>query len=594
MRGFRRKPIGDILVSMGVITTEQITTALIEQKQSHRKLGELLVAIGQVSEEQVTNARAIQMDVAYIDLQDQLIEPIVLSLINESIARMYKLMPVKLKDDLLTIAMVNPMDVEAIDLIQFESKLRIEPALATDWRIMEAINRHYGNAGSGDLEDFVVQATSHVESITSDVTDELSEDIDRVKRESDQPPIVRMVNLILTQAVRKKASDVHVEPTRNNINVRYRIDGELHLVRSIPKALHPAISSRIKIMSELDISERRLPQDGRITASIDGKSIDLRVSTSPTLFGERIVLRILDRTRSLIPVEQLGFSPRDIDTFNKLITLPYGIILVTGPTGSGKTTTLYAALNSVKSENTNIMTVEDPVEYELEGTSQTNVNQRIGLNFAKQLRSILRQDPDIVLVGEIRDTETADVAFRAALTGHLVFSTLHCNDAPSAITRLIDMDVEPFLVSSAINGVLAQRLVRLLCPDCKLPYKADNDMKFKLGLDPSRDYRVFRAVGCPGCDQTGYKGRTAIREIMVMNDQIRRMAMDKAVASDIRYEAMRSGMTTMRDDGARMIIAGLTTFEEVQRKVFVEVDLDNGHDTKTNVIDIHQEVMQFK
>lgn len=382
-----------------------------------------------------------------------------------------------------------------------------------------------------------------------------------------------MVNMLLTQAVRKKASDIHIEPRRSTVDIRYRIDGELHLAKSLPKSLHPPISSRIKIMSELDISERRLPQDGRITFRLDGRNIDIRVSTSPTLYGERIVLRILDRSEGLIPLEKLGFSPRDLEVFKSLISQPYGIILVTGPTGSGKTTTLYAALNELKSEHTNIMTVEDPIEYELEGINQTNVHHRIGLTFANQLRAILRQDPDIVFVGEIRDAETADVAFRAALTGHLVFSTLHANDAPSSITRLIDMDVEPFLVSSAIIGVLAQRLVRVLCPDCKEPYEPDSQIKEMLGLKPDEKITIYRAVGCRNCDSTGYKGRTSIRETMVMTDEIRRLTINKASATEIRCAALASGMVTMRQDGANKVLAGITTIEEVQRKIFVETDL---------------------
>ncbi|MHB1455790.1 MAG: GspE/PulE family protein [Armatimonadota bacterium] len=574
MRGLRKRPIGDILVSMGAITNMQLEEGLKEQKISHRKIGEVLTETGIVTEEQVTRARATQMDVDYVDLHEVIIESDVINTVNESIARMYKLIPFRIVNDLLSIAMSNPMDVEAIDLIQFEIKMRIEPVLATDWQIIEAINKYYGTIGASELDDFVLRAASDVETFTNKEDDELSEDIDRAKREGDQAPIVRMVNMILTQAVRKKASDIHIEPTRNTVNVRYRIDGELHHVRSFPRSLHPAISSRMKIMSELDIAERRMPQDGRIAARIDGRSIDLRVSTSPSLFGERIVMRILDRNSGLIPIDSLGFTLRDMEAFKKLIEQPHGIILVTGPTGSGKTTTLYAALNSLKSESTNIMTVEDPVEYELDGTSQTNVNQKIGLSFARELRAILRQDPDIILVGEIRDTETADVAFRAALTGHLVLSTLHCNDAPSAITRLIDMDVEPFLVSSAINGILAQRLVRLLCPDCKEAYESDETTNILLGL-PVKDKNIlYKAVGCNNCDNSGYNGRTAIREIMLMNDELRRHTLLKSDSSVFREIAVKSGMDSMRVDAVRQVLSGTTTVEEIKRKIFIEVDFE--------------------
>jgi len=574
MNTLYKKPLGDILIARRLITSEQIDEALAEQKRTHKKLGETLVALGFLTEEQVTEAISVQLDVGYVNLQDCKFDPQILSLVSETVARMYKLMPVAKSGGKLTLAMANPLDVEAMDLVQFETKCRVEPALGTEWRIVEAIERHYG--GAEDLHDFVERAASDLDLSTIEV-DESSEDIDEVKRQSHRAPVIRMVNMLLTQAVRKKASDVHIEPRRNNVDVRYRIDGELHLVKSIPKSLQPAISSRVKIMSELDISERRLPQDGRISVRLDAKSIDLRVSTSPTLYGERVVLRILDRTGGMIPLEHLGFSPRDLEIFKMLVSQPHGIILVTGPTGSGKTTTLYAALNEIKSENTNIMTVEDPVEYELDGINQTNVHHRIGLTFANQLRAILRQDPDVVFVGEIRDAETADVAFRAALTGHLVFSTLHCNDAPSAITRLLDMDVEPFLVSSAITGVLAQRLVRVLCPDCKEPYEPDERVRAMLDLDRDRKVILYRAVGCNNCDGTGYKGRTSIRETMVMGDEIRRLALMKASASEMRQAAVKCGMATMKADGSAKVLAGITTVEEVQRKIFVEVDfLDSG------------------
>lgn len=571
MEELYKRPLGDILIRKKIITPEQLEIALAEQQRTHKKLGEVLISLEFVTEEQITEARAQQLDVGYVNLQEFQFDPQVLSLVSESICRTYQLIPLKKSHNKLTLAMANPLDVEAIDLIQFETKLRAEPVLATEWRIREAIDRNYGQYEAEELKDFVQQATSDLE-LTSVDKDE-HEDIDEVRRQSHRAPIIRMVNMLLTQAVRKKASDIHIEPRRNTVDIRYRIDGDLHLVRSLPKSLHPAISSRIKIMSELDIAERRLPQDGRITLRLDGRNIDIRVSTSPTLYGERIVLRILDRSEGLIPLEKLGFSPRDLEVFKSLISQPHGIILVTGPTGSGKTTTLYAALNELKSEHTNIMTVEDPIEYELDGINQTNVHHRIGLTFANQLRAILRQDPDIVFVGEIRDAETADVAFRAALTGHLVFSTLHANDAPSSITRLIDMDVEPFLVSSAIIGVLAQRLVRVLCPDCKQPYEADAQTKELLGLKPDEKVKIYRAVGCRSCDGTGYKGRTSIRETMIMTDEIRRLTINKASANEIRRAALASGMVTMRQDGANKVIAGITTIDEVQRKIFVETDL---------------------
>ena len=576
MEELYKKPLGEILVVKNIITRSQLDTALDEQHRTHVKLGEALIALDLVNEEQITEARAIQLDVGYVNLQELDMDTELVALISESVARTYNILPVKKVGNKLIVAMANPLDVEAIDLVQFETKCRVEPALATEWRIAECMDRQCGNYKSGDLQSVMQQASSDVEVSPSDASDEFDEDINEVKRQSHRAPIVRMVNMLLTQAVRRKASDIHIEPRRSAVDVRFRLDGELHLVKSIPRPLHPAISSRIKIMTELDISERRLPQDGRATIRIDGKSVDLRVSTNPTIHGERVVLRILDRSLGLIPPDELGFSERDLKIFEKLLSQPYGIILVTGPTGSGKTTTLYAALNTLKSERINIMTVEDPVEYELDGVSQTNVHEKIGLTFANQLRTILRQDPDIVLVGEIRDTETADIAFRAALTGHLVLSTLHCNDAPSAITRLLDMDVEPFLVSSAVVGVQAQRLVRVLCPACKEPYQPDERTKILLGLGPDEEVTLYRSVGCRECSNAGYKGRTTILEIMVMNEKISRLALAKASANDLRAAAIEAGVLTMRQDAARKVIAGITTVEEVQRKVFLEVDMVTG------------------
>ena len=582
MKDLYKRQLGEILVAQGEITKEQLNVALEEQKAGgSEKLGKVMVDLGIVSEEKVTEARATQLDASYVNLQEHKFDPEIIGLVSESLARKYRLIPAKKSGDKLILVMANPMDVEATELVQLETKLRVEPALATEWRILEAIERHYGSFGTEDLQDTMEQAaTSDVEMGMPEEEDGDLDDIDEVRRQVHRAPIVRMVNLLLTQAVRKKASDIHIEPRRSVVDVRLRLDGDLHIVRRIPKALHPAISSRIKIMAELDISERRLPQDGRITVKIDGKSIDVRVSTSPTIFGERVVMRILDSAGSLIPVDHLGFNPKELVIFRSLISRPQGILLVTGPTGSGKTTTLYAAINSIKSERTNVMTVEDPVEFILDGVNQTNVHHKIGLTFANQLRAILRQDPDVVLVGEIRDAETADVAFRAALTGHLVLSTLHCNDAPSAITRLLDMEVEPFLVSSAINGVVAQRLVRVLCHDCKEPYHPTEDIKLLLDLDPKADATLYKAVGCGTCDGTGYKGRTGIRETMLMSSEVRQLAVDKAPADAIRDAALAAGMVPMKQNGTEKVLEGVTTLEEVQRKVYLESETVSEYQLK--------------
>ena len=574
MGDVRKKPLGEILVEKEVITRAQLDAGLAEQKRKSVKLGEALIALGHATEEQVTEARALQLRVGYFNLQDGQPEPEAVSTVSESVARTYTLIPVKKVGDKLTLAMANPLDVEAMDLVQVEARCRVEPALATEWRIVETIDRQYGGKNADDLQDAVDQADDDYGG--EEASEEAEQGIDEAERQGRYGPIIRMVNLFIAEAVRKKASDIHVEPRRNKVDIRYRIDGDLRVVRTLPRSLHAPITSRLKVMADVDIAERRLPQDGRITVRIDNKAVDIRVSTNPTLHGERTVLRLLDRSTGIIPLEDLGFSGNDLNIFKSLVAHPHGIILVTGPTGSGKTTTLYAALNMLKSERINIMTVEDPIEYELEGINQTNVRQKIGLTFANQLRTILRQDPDVVLVGEIRDMETADIAFRAALTGHLVLSTLHCNDAPGAITRLLDMDVEPFLISSAVIGVQAQRLARLLCPKCKEPYEADSRTKVLLGVSPDKKATLYRAVGCEACENSGYKGRTSILEVMVMNEEISRLALAKASAREVRTAAIEAGMITMRDDAADKVLAGITTVDEVQRKIFLQADLTDA------------------
>lgn len=572
-----KRPLGEILVVEGEISREQLDMALAEQKKTFERLGKILMDMGMVSEERITEAMAKQLDVPYVNLQEHKFEADILALIPESLARRCRLIPIRKFGDKLIVAMSNPMDVEATDLVHVETRLRLEPALATEWRIIEAIDRLYGSDYGDDLPDSTQQASADADeefAATIDAGDE-EEDIDEVRKQVHKAPIVRTVNMLLTQAVRKKASDIHIEPRRNVVDVRFRIDGELHTIRRIPRSMHPAISSRIKIMGDMDIAERRIPQDGRISVRIDGRNIDVRVSTVPTLYGERLVLRILDRQSNLIPLEKFGYTPVQLNILKGLVARPQGIVLVTGPTGSGKTTTLYATLNMLKSETSNIMTVEDPIEYELDGINQTNVHQRIGLTFATQLRALMRQDPDTILVGEVRDSETADVAFRAALTGHLVLSTLHCNDAASAITRLLDMEVEPFLVSSAINGVVAQRLVRILCPDCKEAYEADESVKALLGVPLGHRTTLYRPVGCGNCNDSGYKGRSGVSEIMVMNPEIKRLCLARAASDEINDTAVRNGMTTMRQDASEKVLAGLTTIEEVQRKVFFDTAADS-------------------
>jgi len=570
MQTFYRKRLGDIMVAADIISEDQLEWALEEQKQRQLRLGEILIESGWVTDEDISEARALQLDMPHIELGDYPIDPNVAKSIPESIARAYRLVPVSLMGNRLAIAMANPLDVEAMDEAQRVAKRRVEPLLASESRIIAALENLYGAADGENIAESIQQAVDGVETISSSEQED-DANIDEARRQSGEVPVVRTVNLMLEEAVSSRASDIHVEPRQNAVEVRYRVDGVLRHVRNLPKTLQAAVISRIKIMAEMDIAERRVPLDGRITVRINKRHIDLRVSTLPTQYGERVVMRILDKAAMPLSLDQLGFSSRDRKAFEALIKKPYGIILVTGPTGSGKTTTLYTALSAIRSPETNIMTCEDPIEYELEGINQSAINVKAGLTFAKQLRAILRQDPDIILVGEIRDSETADIAFRAAMTGHLVLSTLHCNDAPSAITRLIDMGVEPFLIASSIIGIIAQRLVRVACTKCKSPYPATPEEIAEFGLHTSKgEVRVFRGDGCGNCSQSGYRGRAGVFEVMVFNERIRRLVLSRPSSDDVRQAALESGMTTMRVDAIEKTLKGNTTLEELRKKVFFE------------------------
>jgi type IV pilus assembly protein PilB len=558
-----------MLVDAGVLTADQLDWALGQQKLNYKRLGQILQESNLVSEDDIAEARALQLEMPHVQLGEYPITADVTRLVSESIARTYGLVPVSASDDKLAVAMSNPMDVEAIDAVQRSSRKRVEPLLASEARIMATLDQVYGGATCADITACVEEAIGGVEIQTSD--HDIFNDIAEERRQSGQAPVVKTVNLVLQEAIKQHASDIHLEPRADHLEIRYRIDGALQHVRNLPKAIQPAVISRIKIMSEMDIAEKRRPQDGRIALKIHNKNVDLRISTLPTQYGERVVLRILDKSTQQFSVEKLGFALEEQAVFESLIRKPYGIVLVTGPTGSGKTTTLYAALTHIKSVETNIMTCEDPIEYELDGINQSAVNVKAGLTFAAQLRAILRQDPDVVLVGEIRDAETAEIAFQAAMTGHLVFSTLHCNTAPSAMTRLVDMGVEPFLIGSSVIGVLAQRLVRTLCPRCKAPYKPTIDELALLGItEMDGQAEFYKPVGCPQCNMRGYSGRLAIFELMPVNEEMRRLALQNPTADQVRDVALAAGMKTMKQHAVEKILAGLTTIDEVRRKVFVE------------------------
>jgi type IV pilus assembly protein PilB len=570
--------LGDILVSMGVVAPEQLQEALQVQSSTHQRLGTVLMSNGWATEEEITKARGVQMDVPYVMLGREHPDPLIISLIPYETAQRCALLPLSLEiresdgTERLRVAMVDPWDVEAIDLVQRESRKRVEPLLASEGALLIALERFYrdaqGSAHSAAFNDSIEQAgLEHVE--TTDL-DKMGDDVDVSGLQGDQAPVIRFVNTLFADAIRHRASDIHIEPRKRDFQIRYRVDGQMVVARAVPRQFLPAVTSRIKIMGEMDISEKRLPLDGRIALRLEGKSVDMRVSTLPTQYGERVVMRILDRSTSGLDMDQLGFSSSNRAAFNQLIHKPHGIILVTGPTGSGKTTTLYSALNALKSPSTNILTCEDPIEYELEGVSQSNVNERAGLTFAKQLRAILRQDPDVVLVGEIRDAETAEIAFRAALTGHLVLSTLHCNEAAGAASRLLDMGVAPFLIASTLIGVVAQRLVRKLCPTCRREVVPDVDslaLFRQMGATIPPVLRLHEPVGCPQCHQAGTKGRIAVHELMVVNSEVQRLTMQQATTEEIRKAALKAGMIPMITDGLEKVSQGLTSLDDVIRKI---------------------------
>jgi len=564
-----RTRLGDMLVTAGALTAKQLEWALEQQKTSYKRLGEILLDAGLASDDDVAEARALQMEMPYVDLDELTIPGDVISLVPESIGRTYNVIPVHATADRLAIATANPMDVEAIDAVQRVGKRRVEPLLASASKVQKMLDRVYGTASGDDITASIEQAIGGVDVQIAE--DDSADDIAEERRQSGQAPVIKTVNLVLQEAVRRHASDIHFEPRSANMEIRYRIDGSLQHIHSLPKQLQAALTSRIKIMAELDIAEKRVPQDGRIAVKIHNKNVDLRISTLPVHYGERVVIRVLDKSGTQLGIDKLGFGEKELKDFESLLRKPNGIILVTGPTGSGKTTTLYTALGHIKSPETNIMTVEDPIEYELEGINQSAVNVRAGLTFPAQLRAILRQDPDVILVGEIRDKETATIAFQAAMTGHLVFSTLHCNDAASAITRLTDMGVEPFLIGSSVIGVLAQRLVKMLCPRCKFPYEATPEEIVTLRLaDHKEKIELHKPVGCSQCDKRGYSGRLAVLELMPVTEDMRRLTIEKPTSDQIGDLAIRAGMKTMREHAIEKILAGLTTLDEVRRKVFIE------------------------
>ncbi|MCU1692947.1 MAG: type secretion system protein GspE [Frankiales bacterium] len=552
------KQLGDILLEGGHLTRDQLVAAVAEQRRLGRSLGRVLVDMKLLSEGQLVAALATQIGMRFVDLSDYPVDGSAVIKVPDPVCRRHTALPIGYEDGKLVVAMADPANVFAVDDMRSVSGMDIKPVVATKPDLLAAINRYH--RGDAELDDL----TSAI-----GINDE-DDDLSNVKEIVEDAPIVKFVNLLITQAIQDRASDIHIEPAEKDLRVRFRIDGVLHEVMRSPKTITSGVTSRLKIMADINIAERRIPQDGRLSVNANGRKIDLRVATLPTVWGEKIVMRILDNSTASLNLSDLGFGDENYEVYSRSFTKPYGMILVTGPTGSGKSTTLYATLNIVSKPEVNVITVEDPVEYRLPGINQVQTNAKAGLTFAAALRSILRSDPDIVLLGEIRDQETAHIAIEAALTGHLVLSTLHTNDAPSAVVRLTEMGIEPFLVGSALDCVLAQRLARRLCPKCKEAYVPTpqymRDVRFTWqdGMDLPT---LYRPIGCSACSKTGYKGRLALHEVMAVSEEIEKLAVEHASSLAIGNVAREQGMITLRDDGLAKVLAGHTSIEEILRVV---------------------------
>jgi len=554
--------LGQILLNEKIITDEELQKAIEVQRKEKTKLGDTLVNLGLASEKDIVVALAKQLSIPYVSYSKGLLKPAegqeLSKLVPEEYARRHMLIPISKHLNSLTVAFVDPLDLISIDNLRHMTGCEINPIIATKTDIQRAVTEFYGKedllkdaiSDSYENEEFKIEKASEKEDLS----------LDELIMRAEEAPIVKLVDLLLMQAIKDRVSDIHIEPFRNKINIRYRIDGVLYEIPPPARHLLPAIVSRVKILSNLDIAEKRLPQDGAFLVKVEKRGIDIRVSVVPTIYGEKVVMRILDKSATPLDLEQLGFEPQELENFRKAIVSPHGLILVTGPTGSGKTTTLYAALSEIKSPRKNICTVEDPVEYKLEGINQVQIKPAIGLTFAAALRSFLRQDPDIIMVGEVRDLETAQICIRSSLTGHLVLSTLHTNDAPSAISRIIDIGIEPYLISSSLILVGAQRLVRKLCPECKeayeVPPKLVNDFKMKQEL-------LYKPKGCDYCSHTGYRGRVAIYEIILVNDRLRELISKAAGLGEIKKAIRELELKTLMDSGIKKVEEGITSIEEV-------------------------------
>jgi len=567
-----KRKLGELLIESGLLTIDKLKDALEAQKSTGKRLGEALIDMKIISEEEMAFSLAMQLKIPFIDLIDYSIKDDVIDCIPEEVCQKFICIPLSMKNNILDVAMADPLDLHIMKDLQFITGYNIQPAISTRSQIMDKLQRHY-----------------HPERTIKDVADEFVEDTGlmeffpdeekKIEEEADfesfkDSPFIKMVDLIIRNAIKSGSSDVHIEAQENHVRVRNRIDGVLKDSIKLPKWTQPIIISRIKVLAGLNIAERRLPQDGRIKVKARNVSVDLRVSTLPTYYGEKAVIRILNKEEAFLSLDQLGLSQKNLTILTNFIHRPQGMVLITGPTGSGKTSSLYACMREIKSEEVNIISVEDPVEYELSGVNQVQINEKVGLSFPFILRSILRQDPNVIMIGEIRDEETAEIAVQASMTGHLVLSTLHTNDAPAAVTRLLDIGIPPYLIASSLVGIVAQRLVRTICPDCKEEYVPSQDSLARLNLDQNDlPFKFYRGAGCPNCNNTGFKGRTAIEEIMIIGPKIRELIQSTATADTLRDAAMAMGMTTLGMSGMRKIEKGVTTIEEVLKAVHEKEEL---------------------
>ncbi len=563
-----KRRLGEILIESGLLSPDQISSALEVQKRTGKRLGEVLVEMKVISEEEIAFALAMQLKIPFIDLRDYTIEENVIECLPEEVCMKFGCVPVTMRDNILDVAMADPLNLNTIKDLQFITGYNIQPAISTRTQIVEKLRKHY-----------------YPEKTIEEVADELGDvGLEFVPEEKEieednfesfkDSPFIKMVDLIIRNAIKRGASDVHIEAQENQVRVRNRIDGVLQDTIKLPKWTQPIIISRIKVLGGLNIAEKRLPQDGRIKVKAKNMSADLRVSTLPTYYGEKAVIRVLRREDAFLEIDELGFTQKNTAVLRNFIQRPQGMILIVGPTGSGKTSSLYACMKEIRSDEINIISVEDPVEYELPGVNQVQINEKVGLTFPFILRSILRQDPNVIMIGEIRDEETAEIAVQASLTGHLVLSTLHTNDAPTAITRLIDIGIPPYLISSSVVGVVAQRLVRVICPECKGEYVPSQDLLSRINLDENElPFKFYRGEGCINCNHTGYRGRTAIEEIMIMSPKVRELLQSSAPVDTMREAAMALGMTTLGIRGLDKIETGVTTVEEVLKAVHQKEEL---------------------